>query len=125
MPTPAPHARMVKVRELATGQIHEVWPVDARERVNHPLGGWTYAADDAVTAEPAPAPEPKPSIREVLAAKSMEQLQTIARNAGVATKRLDREALITAILPHAEAGTVAITLPTMFPAPPPATLFGT
>lgn len=50
MPSAAPNPQMVKVKEVATGRVFAVWPVDARELVTHPLQEHVYAtAEDEMT----------------------------------------------------------------------------
>ena len=106
----APHARKVRVREGATGHVDEMWPVDARERVEHPKGDWTYVPDDTPLTDAvvvvAPPPAPLTPLT-FLDGKSYKELQALARSAGI-LGNLPKADLIARLVPHIEGGTVSM-----------------
>lgn len=142
-PTGAPGAKMVKVKELATGRVTGMWAVDAREAIN--AGGHAYAAADEalapsgtggversvsdsvpadsgepVTIDPVPSVAPKTIsvAAESLEDMSKTDLQALAKRAGVSDQGTKAE-LIDALQPHVKAGTVALSAPSpLAPAPP-------
>lgn len=107
--SPAPHAHMVRVRELTTGRVFEAWPVDAREMVAHTAGGYEYAPEAPLGLPDAPVVEARPpaTIQERLAEKSRKELQLLAKRAGLNERQKDDE-LIAALIPHIEGGTVSL-----------------
>lgn len=107
MPAPAPAARKVKVREVSTGQILEVWPVDAREYVKTPDFTYVTEASAAEAAAPAPPPPPPKSVREQLGEKSYKELQAIAKKAGFDANQ-KKDDLVEQIAVHVEAGAVSL-----------------
>lgn len=123
----APHARLVPIREKSTGQIKEVWPVDAREHVNHPSGEWEYAplAVEQADGDAAPVATPdhtesfldaRLKTREALEQKAYAEIQEIAKKAGVPANQKKGD-LIDALLPHIVGGTLSIDEVTMLPKP--------
>ncbi|HEY4133500.1 MAG TPA: hypothetical protein VGM50_22970 [Gemmatimonadaceae bacterium] len=114
MTKPAPHARTVRIRVASTGQIQEVWPVDARELVKLSPDEYSYATDEASPAtadtpsrEAATPPTPPKSIAERLGEKSYKELQVLAKRASLNANQKQAE-LIDALVPHIAGG--AITL---------------
>lgn len=108
--SPAPHAHMVKVRDIATGQVESVWPVDARERVTHPKGGWEYVTDTTTAETTATAdtpsiaaatPSPSRSVAEQLSDKSYADLRALAKQVGIIGNQPKAD-LIAALVPHVE-----------------------
>jgi len=113
---PAPHARLVAVRAVATGQIEELWPVDARERVNQPDGGYELVLE---TPDPVPVVAPAPVdtsgvTRAALDEKAHADLRLLAKQVGV-NANLKKSDMIDALLPHIAAGTLSIAPVTMMP----------
>lgn len=109
MPTPAPHAHQVKVRDTSTGDVFLAWPVDAREMVRGDR--YEYAPEGAPLGAPNAPVEPPvapPTHAEQLAAKSVKELQALAKKAGVSAKGMPKEDVIAALLPHIAAGTVSL-----------------
>lgn len=111
-PKPAPHAHQVRIREISTGRVFHAWPVDAREMLNHPKGGFEAVSADAPLGSPevapvAPLPPPTHTSESQLEAKSYKELQVLAKRAGINAGQ-NKEALVLALLAHIEAGTVSI-----------------
>lgn len=134
-PTAAPGAKMVKVKDVATGQVQGAWAVDAREMIN--VGSHTYAdatdelhahgaglASDVnrtvpadvgtpVTIDPVPAPDAPRVVNaaaESLEDLSKSELVALAGRAGVSSEGTKAE-LVASLQPHVDAGTIALKKP--------------
>ena len=84
--------------------------MDARERVTHADGGWTYAADDTPLTDAVVVVAPPPAPLTPLAfldGKSYKELQALARSAGI-LGNLPKADLVTRLVPHIEGGTVSM-----------------
>jgi hypothetical protein len=84
----------MKIRNLETGLVHERSPVDSQEAVR---GGGYEFADAAV-----------PSVREVLAGLTGDELEAMAREAGVRTLNEQRDYIVARLVPLVEQGRVAL-----------------
>ncbi len=133
-PSGAPGAKMVKVKEVATGRVQGAWAVDAREMIN--VGSHTYAdagdelhsldgqfsdssrtvpadAGTPVTIDPVPNTGPAPVVNaqaEALEDMSKAELVALAGKAGVASEGTKAE-LVASLQPHVDAGTIALKKP--------------
>ena len=129
----APHAHEVALRDKSTGEMFFRFSVDAREFVTmHPeqyeyateLGasGTPIAPPVETLAPPGPA-SPVADYAEALEALGYAQLQEMARRAGLQNINLKKPAMIAALLPHLEGGTLSLTTPAQVlgiaPAPQP------
>lgn len=109
----APHAQTVKVRHIPTGQVTELWPVDARERASFPKE-YEYVvegqpeAPKMVPAETAESPlDQRLAARAKLELKSYAELKALAKKAGIVGNLASKD-LIEAIIPHVIGGTVSL-----------------
>jgi len=127
MPPLAPHAQQVAIRDKSTGELLERWSVDAREYVSMHPDRYEYVGPDAPLAAPAPE-TPKvapPTVDYEVALEDLgyAQLQELARKAGLPNINLKKPAMIAALLPHLEGGTLSLTTPAQVlgiaPAPQP------
>jgi hypothetical protein len=114
----APPTRMVRLREIATGQVRDAWPVDARDMLH--TGGWEAVGPDTPTAPSVPAVPatlPTHNPAEWLEAKSYKELQVLAKRAGL-TAGQKKDELIAALMPLVASGVVSLEeLPAMQPDP--------
>ncbi len=112
---PAPHAQRVMVRDAETGQTLEAWSVDARELVTMHPARFAYVVPEtpppAVPAPTEPASAPTVDFEERLDALGYLELQDLARRVGIASGQ-KKPALIAALLPHLEGGTLSLEKPT-------------
>jgi hypothetical protein len=113
----APQAHQVRIRELATGRVFLAWPVDAREMLIHPKGGFEAVDDsvplgDAGTPAPPPAVVTPPSIGEQLEKWALKDLQTLAARVDIDPtdkSRTELVALLSVDLPElVSAGVVSL-----------------
>lgn len=119
---PAPHAHQVRLRNVATGQVYDAWPVDAREHLRHagvesvPPGTPLGIVGEPGKPLPAPAsaelaaavPPPKAlTVAEQLDGWSYKQLQELARRAGIDPVQKKVE-LIELLVPLVEAKAVSL-----------------
>ena len=127
MPPLAPHAQQVAIRDKSTGELLERWSVDARELFTLHPERYEYAGPGAPLAAPAPdAPKAEPpavDFEEALDALGYLQLQEMGRRVGLPNINLKKPAMIAALLPHLEGGTLSLTTPAQVlgiaPAPQP------
>jgi hypothetical protein len=119
MPKSAPHAHQVRLRELATGRVFLAWPVDAREMLTHPNGGFEVVTNDTPigtpdpeqthsNVSPAPVASPTPTIAERLQAKSYKELQVLAKRANVNAVGKKAEEIVASLVPLVESGVVSL-----------------
>lgn len=135
-PTGAPGAKMVKVKEVATGRVHGAWAVDAREMIN--VGSHVYAdatdeilsfsgglsdssrtvpadAGTPVTIDPVLNTGPAATVNanaESLEDMSKADLAKLAAKAGLPADGTKAD-LVASLQPHVDAGTIALKKPSV------------
>ena len=125
----APHAHEVALRDKSTGEEFARSSVDAREFVTMHPDRYEYVLPGSGAPLAAPAPDvpkvapPAVDYEEALEALGYAQLQEMARRAGLQNINLKKPAMIAALLPHLEGGTLSLTTPAQVlgigPAPTP------
>lgn len=113
----APYAHKVRLREVATGRVFEAWPVDARELLTHPAGGYEPVPSEtplqaSAKAPPPPPPPSPPTAAQRLAALSAKERAELAKRAGIKPSSFKTDAdLVGELARLVEAGTIALDAP--------------
>lgn len=110
----APGPVKTRVRDLASGEIREVWPIDAREMVR--VGSAAYVTDEEAMAAKAPvAPSAPQTTAATLATWSVKELRALIKRAGLdVPSKATKDEMIAALVPAVDGGGVSLEeLPTI------------